>query len=304
MLRTLTIVSAAAALLAACAPKHTAHPHQPQALAPYAPVAGGRYQPAVFDPRLGPQPVGARLRGPQSPPQYANLIDRFKGRRHIAHQVPAPPGLFQSWIDFEPAYTLFPGDQLDIVVGSAPELSRTLTVGPDGRIVMPMVEPIMVAGRTFEQVRAAIQQQLALQLRDPTVAISPRAYAPEQVFVGGEVGQPGTYTLPGPVGVLETVFMAGGFRPTARTREVVVLRRAPNGGTMMRVVDIKNGILNVRENRDNLQLRRGDIVFVPRTDIAEVGRWVQQFRDTLPVDFNISYQFGDFGDGVTTFVSP
>ena len=222
---------------------------------------------------------------------------------NILHPNTLHPSGFRQWVEFEPAYTLYPGDQIDVVVSSAPELSRTLTVGPDGRIVMPMSDPVMAAGRTFEQVRLALGDQLARQLRDPTVAVSPRAYAPEQVFVGGQVGQPGTYTLPGPIGAVETIFMAGGLRPGAKSKRIAVLRRAPDGGMMMRAVNLKGGLRDIHRYNDNIQLRRGDIVFVPRTGLAEVGDFVQQLRNVYPFDFNLSYQFGSFGDTGTTVIT-
>ena len=240
-------------------------------------------------------------------PAYKNWGDRFSGRKQLAYQVPAPRApygqQFQQWIDYEPQYTLYPGDQLDIVVPSAPELSRTLTVGPDGRIVMPDVKPIMAAGRTFTQVQNSLGAELATILRDPKIAVTPRAYSPQQIFVGGEVGAQGTYPMPGPVGVMEAVLLAGGLRPTAKTGSVAVLRRAPNGGMMMRVVNLKNGMRNIREYNDNIQLRRGDIIFVPRNSLAEIGAWVGNFRSALPVDFNLSYQFGAQNGG-TTVISP
>jgi len=240
------------------------------------------------------------------PRKYSGLMARLRGQKHISYQIAPPPpgpGIFQQWVNWEPEYTLTPGDQLDIVVSSAPELSRTLTVGPDGRVVMPMSRPIMAAGRTFQQVQGELSAELAKQLRDPTLAVTPRAYAPEQIYVGGQVGQPGTYTLPGRVGALEALIMAGGMRPTARARKVAVLRRAPNGGMMMRTVNIRNGLLNIREYDDNVQLRRGDIIFVPQSTIAEIGTWVQNFRNTFPIDFNLSYQFGN-NNGGTTVISP
>lgn len=237
--------------------------------------------------------------------KYKNIFHRLRDQRHPAHQVPhIPPGLFQRWVDWEPAYTLVPGDQLNIVVSSAPELSRTLTVGPDGRVVMPMSQPVMAAGRTFQQVQSALSAQLGRQLRDPRITVTPRAYAPEQIFVGGQVGQPGTYTLPGRVGALEAILMAGGMTPAAQGRQVAVLRRAPNGGMMMRTVNLRGGLLNIYEYNDTTQLRRGDIIFVPTTTIAEVGQFMQAFRDTLPVDFNLSYQFGQGGGNGTTVITP
>ena len=257
---------------------------------------------------MHPQNIGNQHRAmprAKPPKKYKNVWHRMRDQRHIAYQTPPPPGMFQRWVDWEPSYTLTPGDQLDIVVSSAPELSRTLTVGPDGRVVMPMSRPIMAAGRTFTQVQHELMGELGKQLRDPRIAVTPRAYAPEQIYVGGEVGQPGTYTLPGRVGALEAILMAGGMRPTAKTRQVAVLRRAPNGGMMMRTVNIRNGLLNIREYNDNLQLRRGDIIYVPQSTMAEIGTFMQNFRNTLPVDFNLSYQFGGGdGGGGTTVISP
>lgn len=240
-------------------------------------------------------------------PAYRNWGDKFKNRKQLAYQVPPPPApygsQFQRWVDYEPQYTLYPGDQLDIVVPSAPELSRTLTVGPDGRIVMPNITPVMAAGRTIMQVQNALSSQLATLLRNPKIAVTPRAYSSQQIYIGGEVGQQGTFAMPGPIGVMEGILLAGGLRGTAKTGHVAVLRRAPNGGMMMRTVNLKNGLRNIREYNDNMQLRRGDIIFVPRNSLAEIGVFMTNFRGALPVDFNLSYQFGANGGG-TTVVSP
>ncbi|NNE57482.1 MAG: polysaccharide export protein [Hellea sp.] len=231
-----------------------------------------------------------------------SFFDRINGNRPSAHNRSIMPQ-FQQWVEYEPVYTLYPGDQLDIVVPSAPELSRFLTVGPDGRIVMPMTQPIMAAGKTMQQVQAELKAELAKQLRDPTVAVTPRAYGPQQIYVGGEVATPGTYTLPGPIGAIEGLFMAGGLRESAKTNRIAVLRRAPNGGMMMRTVNIGHGLGNMGHYNDVIQLRRGDIIFVPKTRLAEIGLFVQGIRGVLPVDFNLSYQFGN-NNGGTTVITP
>jgi len=229
---------------------------------------------------------------------YAGYRDRLNGARlpqyQYAPRPPHPMDQFLRWEDSESDYALYPGDQVDIVVGSAPELSRTLTIGPDGRVVMPMTQPIMAAGKSMKALEAAISAELAKQLVDPRVAVTPRAYGPQQIFVGGQVGAQGTYTLPGPLGVTEAVMMAGGFANSARLRQVVVMRRAPNGAFMARTIDFRDGLHNPVSLADNVQLRRGDIVFVPRSDIAEVGLFMQQYvRDALPVGLNLSYNLGE-----------
>lgn len=242
-----------------------------------------------------------KIAGPQKRGGFGSWLTGGKPlhlqRRALA---PGPGNMFQKWVDYEPLYKFYPGDQLDIVVSSAPEMSRTLTVGPDGRIAMPMVTPIMAAGRTLPEVQIALRAALATQLRDPSIAVTPRAFAPEQIYVGGDVRTPGTYTLPGPIGALEAMIMAGGKNTTSNAKQVAVLRRALNGGMMMRTVNLTNGLKNIREYDDNIQLRRGDIIFVPRSTLGEIGVFVQNLRSAMPIDFNASYQFGNnFSTGVT-----
>jgi len=97
--------------------------------------------------------------------------------------------------------------------------------------------------------------------------------------------------------------MAGGLRDTAKTGQIAVLRRAPNGGMMMRTVNIGHGLNHINRYNDVIQLRRGDIIFVPKTRLAEIGIFVQSIRAALPVDFNLSYQLGT-NNGGTTVISP
>ena len=286
-------------------PAQTVNPnHNISAPAPHL----GRYAPAKTRHKHNKPGLLRQLFGGSDRHLYGGIREQFRGQRLPQYQrppmVPHPMDQFQRWDNSEPHYRLYPGDQIDIVVNSAPELSRTLTVGPNGRIVMPMAEPIMAAGRTMGDVQQELSAHLSKQLVDPRVIVTPRAYGPQQIYIGGEVVQQGTFTLPGPIGTLEAIFMAGGLRTSARSSQVVVLRRTPQGGFMARTVDFKDGLNNTRSFADNIQLRRGDIIFVPRSDIAEIGLFMQQyFRDALPVNFNLSYQFGQ-NEGGTTVVSP
>jgi polysaccharide export outer membrane protein len=97
--------------------------------------------------------------------------------------------------------------------------------------------------------------------------------------------------------------MAGGLQPTAKSSQIAVLRRAPNGGMMMRTINIGRGLKNIRQYNDVIQLRRGDIIFVPRNSLSEIGVWVQAVRNALPVDFNISYQIGNGGNGLSPVIT-
>jgi protein involved in polysaccharide export with SLBB domain len=114
--------------------------------------------------------------------------------------------------------------------------------------------------------------------------------------VGGEVEDPGVYDMPGDIDALQAVLMAGGFKTTARRQQVVIVRRSPGGAPMMRTVDLVRAY-NDPAGADAAALRRFDIVYVPRSTIAEVGLFMQQyFRDALPIQLGFSYALNGRND--------
>jgi polysaccharide export outer membrane protein len=207
-----------------------------------------------------------------------------------ARAAPAPfPNIpYASWTDDEPQYRLYPGDDIDIAIPSAPELNKTVTVQPDGRITLPLIAPQMAANRTAPELERALTSAYASQLLRPRVTVSVHAQ-PLKVFVGGEVDKPGVYDMPGDIDALRAIIEAGGFRDTARKSIVVIIRRGRDGQAMMRTVDLDQAFKNPGQ-ADLVPLRRFDIVYVPKTTLANIGVVVQQLRSTLPVDF--SYAFG------------
>jgi polysaccharide export outer membrane protein len=193
---------------------------------------------------------------------------------------------YATWQDAEPDYRLYPGDQVDVTVLSAPELNRSVVVQPDGRITVPLVPPLMVADRTIPQAEAQLRAAYASQLVRPEVSISLKQATPLRVFVGGEVDKPGIYDMPGDIDALQAVIMAGGFRTSGKASEVVIIRRGPGGRPMARTADL-NAALRHPAGADAVPLRRFDVIFVPRKSISEFALFVQQYlRDPLPVQFS------------------
>lgn len=197
---------------------------------------------------------------------------------------------YADWTDQEPDYRLYPGDQLDIAVPSAPELSQQgIVVQPDGRITMPLLDPVMAADRSIPEFQAELTRAYSRQLLRPQVSVTVKAATPLKVFVGGEVGTPGVYDMPGDINSLQAVIQAGGFKTGAKVDQVVIIRRGPGGRAMMRTVNLK-AAMKAPGGADFVPLRRFDIVYVPRSNVAEAGLWVQQwFRDLSPIQFGFSY---------------
>jgi protein involved in polysaccharide export with SLBB domain len=174
-------------------------------------------------------------------------------------------------------------------VPSAPELNKTVTVQPDGRITLPLLAPQMAADRTAPQLEAELSNAYASQLLRPAVSVTVRAQ-PLKVFVGGDVAKPGVYDMPGDIDALRAIIEAGGFNDTAKKTEVVIIRRGPGGIAMMRTVDL-NLALKDAGHADFVPLRRFDVIFVPKTGLGELGSYMAQIRNALPVTF--SYAFGN-----------
>lgn len=196
---------------------------------------------------------------------------------------------YATWSDNEPDYRFYPGDQIELRVPSAPELNKTLVVQPDGRVSAPLIGPVMVADRSTQQVEADLSRAYASQLIRPQVEVSLTAATPLKVFVGGEVDKPGVYDMPGPIDALQAIIEAGGFKVSAQRGKVVLIRRGVGGRAMMRVVDLRRGISDPA-NVDVAPLRRFDVIYVPRTSVAEVGIWTQQYlRDAMPIQFSYAF---------------
>ena len=116
---------------------------------------------------------------------------------------------------------------LDVSAPSAPELNRTVTVQPDGRISLPLVGMVMAADRTVPDLAQTLTNIYAGQLVRPEIDVDVKAASPLRVFVGGEVGKPGVYDMPGDINALQAVILAGGFTPNAKPSQVVIIRRGP-----------------------------------------------------------------------------
>ena len=186
-------------------------------------------------------------------------------------------------------YLLAPGDQLDIIVHTAPELNRTITIGPDGRFRMPYSGPILAAARTVDEVRENVQFAMARELNDPDIDVLLTGTVSQRVFVGGEVTNPGMFDMPGLIDPLQAIIMAGGVTDEGRKNTVVLMRRMPGGDVKSAVFDLQAGIYDP-SLADWAPLRRFDVIYVTRKPIADQNLFVRQYiRDALPIDFSLFY---------------
>lgn len=190
-------------------------------------------------------------------------------------------------------YTLQSGDELDIRVYDLPQLSAVVAVRPDGKISLPLQNDIEASGITARQLVQRITAGYEKEFRNPRVTVIVRSFSSENVYVGGEVAQPGFIPLKGEMTVIQAVFRAGGFKETARVDEVMLLRNDGKGDPVVTKLMLKQ----VLKGQPDLPLQAFDVVFVPKTKIARTDKFIDQYiRQLLPVSgsYGFSYVFGRF----------
>jgi polysaccharide export outer membrane protein len=203
------------------------------------------------------------------------------------------PAAYPAWTATDTGYRFYPGDKFRIDVRTAPELSGELTIAPDGRVTLPQVGAVMAANRSVPELQAMLEQTYSRELIDPSLIVTPTGFGSQKIFVGGEVKAPGVFELPGEIDALQAVLLAGGWTESGKPTHVVILRRAPGGQLMTRVLDVRAGAAPTA--RDIGPLRRFDVVYVSRKAIVDENLFVKQFiRDALPIDFSLFYDVARF----------
>lgn len=171
-----------------------------------------------------------------------------------------------------PAQRIGANDLVAISVYDAPELTRTVRVGADGLIRLPMVkQPIKAEGLMPSELETAIATALvAGQLMvDPAVTVTIAEYNSRPISVAGAVKQPLTFQAFGPVTLLEAITRAGGLAPEAGS-EILVSRAqsAPDGSVTSLVQRILvKGLIDAADPTLNISLIGGEEIRVP-----EAGR--------------------------------
>jgi polysaccharide export outer membrane protein len=146
-------------------------------------------------------------------------------------------------------------DVLRVVVWGEPELGQTSKVRPDGKITLPLINDVKVAGLTPDEVRVKIGEALATYVRDPSVTVIVDQINSFRVYFLGEVNLQGAIQFYRPTRILQGIATAGG--PTEFAKKEVILLREAEGSEKRIVVDYKR-LLSGDVKQENFYLRPGD----------------------------------------------
>jgi protein involved in polysaccharide export with SLBB domain len=184
-------------------------------------------------------------------------------------------------------YRLGYGDIIEIMFFYNPDLDQTLTVRPDGRITLPRLGDILVAGMTPTQLDELITLRYAEIIREPEITVIVREFGEQVVYVLGEVNDPGGYPLnPNGTTVLSAIAMAEGFKVTAKLSSVILIEQDSQGIPMASRLNLTRAVSGGKRADDPF-LRGNEIVYVPSTFISQLNQFMDQFFTKMapPFDF-------------------
>jgi polysaccharide export outer membrane protein len=204
--------------------------------------------------------------------------------------LPATPAAFTTLPVVLPPYKVQVGDVLDIKLFQNPELNDEVTVRPDGMISTAVAEDIVAYNKTPMEISADLRRQYRSNLNNPQISVVVRSFAPNRVYVGGEVASPGEFITVGPnLTISQAVARAGGVKLSADRSRLFVLRRGAGDVPQAYSVDYMS-VIEGRHPESDARLAQYDVVYVPRTGIFDAyvywNQFVQQF---VPVSWGFSY---------------
>ncbi|MCT7975693.1 SLBB domain-containing protein [Laspinema olomoucense] len=173
---------------------------------------------------------------------------------------------------FQEAYTLGPGDRIQIDIFNVPEYSGENgqhQVLVDGTLNLPLVGRVSVEGLTLEQAASRLRNLYAPYLQRPEfLTISVMERRPVQVGISGEVRRPGSYIIglneagsPRPT-ITTAIELAGGITSTANIRQVQLLRRTRGGPNQLITIDLTT-LVQLGDLSQDVTIRDGDTIFIP-----------------------------------------
>jgi polysaccharide export outer membrane protein len=169
-----------------------------------------------------------------------------------------------------PAQRIGANDLVAVSVYNAPELTRTVRVGADGFVRLPMLtRRVKAEGLMPGELETAIATALQADqlIVDPFVTVTVAEYNSHPISVAGAVKQPLTFQATGPVTLLEAITRAGGLSPEAGP-EILVSRTQPDpNGAPAKLVQriLVKGLIDAADPALNLVLTGGEEIRVPES---------------------------------------
>lgn len=164
-------------------------------------------------------------------------------------------------------FLLGPEDVVEVAIWRNQDLSRIVTVRPDGMISLPLIGDVQASGLTAAQVGEKISKRLTEYKENPAVSVSVKEINSYYIYVVGEVTRPGKFALKSYATVLQGISLAGGFTQYASKNRMAVLRwsasKSSGSERQVRIPVSYDDLISGKGRVGNFTLMSGDTIVVP-----------------------------------------
>lgn len=203
--------------------------------------------------------------------------------RLLASQQPAD--------EIKKDYTFHTGDIIAIKFFYNPELNEEVIIRPDGKISLQLIDEVVTAGLTPSELDGLLTEKYSKILKNSEIAVIVKEFAGQKVYVGGEVNLPGMIPVTGSLTSLQAILQAGGFKDTAELKNIVILRNQGTGEPLFMTINLKEN-LTMHTQLSDILLKPYDVVFVPKTTIAKMNQFVDQYiKKLIPISMNLGFSY-------------
>lgn len=125
-------------------------------------------------------------------------------------------------------YRIGPDDVLSVnLYGQDPKYSREVTVRPDGKITLLLLDDVQAADLTPLELKAELTRAYSKYFEEPVLLVDAKQINSRKVYISGEVARPGEYKLNGEINIVQLIALAGGFTSWADREKIVLIRKEP-----------------------------------------------------------------------------
>jgi polysaccharide export outer membrane protein len=158
-------------------------------------------------------------------------------------------------------YTIGADDVLTIAFWGEKDMSGDVIVRPDGKITLPLINDVVAAGLSPEQLRVRVAELAAQYFQNAQATVIVKEINSRRVFITGQVEKPGAYPLTTRTTVMQLIALAGGLKEFAKGNRIVIMRTA--GGRDVHFAFDYRQVVEGRNLDQNVEMKPGDTVVVP-----------------------------------------
>lgn len=161
-------------------------------------------------------------------------------------------------------YRIGSDDTLQIFVWRNPELSNTVSVRPDGKITIPLIEDLQATGKTPTELARDIEKQLSVYIQDPIVTVIMRGFVglpKDRIRVVGEAARPQAIPYRSEMTLLDIMIQVGGLTDFADGNRATLTRVV--GGKQKQYRLRLDDLLRDGDLSANVRIRPGDTIVIP-----------------------------------------